>query len=111
MPTLPKIFRSITRNTLIFLFGLSSGSTQEDRNISWHDWKIVDWDVNHQHKQKHVIVSKIFDGHIKCYVSSNRLNNSRQVLRMCIKNALMVYKFLPTWLLFYETFTQSVLCL
>ena len=24
---------------------LSTGSTQEDRKLSWHDWKIVDWDA------------------------------------------------------------------
>ena len=30
---------------------LSTGSTQEDRKSSWHDWQIVDWDVKHQYKQ------------------------------------------------------------
>ena len=28
---------------------LKTGSTQEDRKSSWHDWKIVDWDVKYQH--------------------------------------------------------------
>ena len=27
--------------------------TQEAMAPSWHDWKIVDWDVKPQHKQKH----------------------------------------------------------
>ena len=36
-------------NTLYPL--LSTGSTQEDRKMSQHDWKIVDCDVKHQHKQ------------------------------------------------------------
>ena len=31
-------------------------STQEDRKSSQHDWKIVDWDVKHQHKQRNYIV-------------------------------------------------------
>ena len=30
---------------------LSTGSTQEGRKSSQHDWKIVDWDTKHQHKQ------------------------------------------------------------
>ena len=30
---------------------LSTGSTQEYRKMSWHYWKIVDWDVKHQYKQ------------------------------------------------------------
>ena len=35
--------------TLYPLF--STGSTQEDRKLSLHDRKIVDWDKEHQHKQ------------------------------------------------------------
>ena len=31
---------------------LSTGLTHEDRILSKHDQKIVDWDVKHQHKQK-----------------------------------------------------------
>ena len=30
---------------------LSTGSTQEVRKTFWHDWKIVDRDVKHKHKQ------------------------------------------------------------
>ena len=30
---------------------LRTGSTQEDRKLSPHDCKIVNWDVKHQHKQ------------------------------------------------------------
>ena len=30
---------------------LSTGSNQEDKKSSQHDWKIVDWDVKHQNKQ------------------------------------------------------------
>ena len=30
--------------------GEHSGSTQED--LSWHNWKIVDWDIKNQIQQK-----------------------------------------------------------
>ena len=30
---------------------LSTGSTQKVRKTSQHDWKIVEWDIKHQHKQ------------------------------------------------------------
>ena len=33
---------------------LSTGSTQEDRKLSQHDWKIVDWNVKLQHKQNDI---------------------------------------------------------
>ena len=32
-----------------FMFCFSAGSTQEK---SWYDWKIVDWDLKHQHKKQ-----------------------------------------------------------
>ena len=31
----------------------STCSTQADRNSSQHDWKIVEWDIKHQNKQRH----------------------------------------------------------
>ena len=31
---------------------LSTGSTKENRKMSWHYWKIVEWDIKHQHKHK-----------------------------------------------------------
>ena len=31
---------------------LSTGSTQEDRKLSRYDRKIVDWDINYEHKNK-----------------------------------------------------------
>ena len=36
------------------LFWLSTGPTQE--NLSWHNWKIVDWDVKNQNKQTIVYI-------------------------------------------------------
>ena len=35
----------------VILYLVYTGSTQEDRKMSRHDWKIVDWDVKHQFKQ------------------------------------------------------------
>ena len=29
----------------------SSGSTYQYKKLSWHDWKIIDWDIKHRHKQ------------------------------------------------------------
>ena len=31
---------------------LSTGSTQEDRKSSQHDWKIIDWDMKHKKNNK-----------------------------------------------------------
>ena len=30
---------------------LSTVLTQEDRKTPWHDYKIANWDIKHQHKQ------------------------------------------------------------
>ena len=80
MTTLPKIFIPVTQNTFIFLTnGLKrsrwlsgrfdiegllvqdlqvalhlcpcTGSNKEDRKLSRHDLKVVQWDVKHTHKQ------------------------------------------------------------
>ena len=43
---------------------LSTGSTQEGRKLSWHDWKIVHWDKEHQSKQEiHILVKLWIDSH------------------------------------------------
>ena len=36
---------------------LSTGSTQEDRKMSRHYLKIVDWGVKHQHKQTNITLA------------------------------------------------------
>ena len=39
----------------------STGSAQEDKKLSWHDWKIVDWDVKHQNRQIILFVMHLDD--------------------------------------------------
>ena len=49
--THPRQNRCIVSFSKILYPLLSTGSTQEGRKLSRHDWKIVDCDVKHQNKQ------------------------------------------------------------
>ena len=40
-----------------------TGSTQEDRKLSQHDWKIADWDVKHQSKQQPKYIMQVQGSH------------------------------------------------
>ena len=59
-------FFSNYKNTL-----LSTGSTQEDRILSRHEWKSVDWDVKHHTKR--TITQNAY--------SNSTINNSKIIFR------------------------------